>query len=263
MSGTLQRGVALAAALVLLGRARVDGPAAGRPVPGDRVLRPDRRPVPGLRRPHPRHPGRRPSPTCAPWATGCAWRCSSTRTTTSRPTPTPSSSRPSLVSRPLRAVRPGLRRRPDDGGRRRGARWTGRRPRSSSTRSTARSTSSSAALGPTGANENGALSDLIDVGAANLDGNGEALNRTLTGFSQAVETLADNREDLFSSVDNLQTFTTRAGHDRRPGRPVQRQHGGGDRPARRRAAGPGGGDHAAVLGAAATSPRSSGPTATC
>jgi virulence factor Mce-like protein len=66
----------------------------------------------------------------------------------------------------------------------------------------------SAALGPTGANSNGALSDLIDVGAANLDGNGEALNRTLTGFSQAVETLATNREDLFSSLDNLQTFTS-------------------------------------------------------
>lgn len=66
----------------------------------------------------------------------------------------------------------------------------------------------SAALGPTGANANGALSDLIDVGAANLAGNGEALNRTLTGFSQAVETLATNREDLFSSMDNLQTFTS-------------------------------------------------------
>ena len=66
----------------------------------------------------------------------------------------------------------------------------------------------SAALGPDGANRNGALSDLVDVGAANLDGNGEALNRTLTGFSQAVETLATNRDDLFSSLDNLQTFTT-------------------------------------------------------
>jgi phospholipid/cholesterol/gamma-HCH transport system substrate-binding protein len=66
----------------------------------------------------------------------------------------------------------------------------------------------SEALGPTGANANGALSDLIDVGAANLDGNGEALNRTLTGFSQAVETLADHRDDLFSSLDNLQTFTS-------------------------------------------------------
>jgi virulence factor Mce-like protein len=64
------------------------------------------------------------------------------------------------------------------------------------------------ALGPNGANKNGALSDLIDVGAANLDGNGEQLNQTLTGFSQAVKTLANNRDDLFSSLDNLQTFTS-------------------------------------------------------
>jgi virulence factor Mce-like protein len=64
------------------------------------------------------------------------------------------------------------------------------------------------ALGPNGANKNGALSDLVDVGAKNLDGNGEQLNRTLAGFSQAVRTLADNREDLFASMDNLQAFTT-------------------------------------------------------
>jgi virulence factor Mce-like protein len=66
----------------------------------------------------------------------------------------------------------------------------------------------SAALGPTGANKDGALSDLVDVGAANLDGNGAALNRTLAGFSQAVETLATHRDDLFSSLDNLQIFTS-------------------------------------------------------
>lgn len=66
----------------------------------------------------------------------------------------------------------------------------------------------SAALGPTGANANGALSDLVDVGAANLEGNGDELNRTLTGFSQAVQTLAENRDDLFGSLENLQTFTS-------------------------------------------------------
>ncbi|MGY2083850.1 MCE family protein [Blastococcus sp. SYSU DS0539] len=66
----------------------------------------------------------------------------------------------------------------------------------------------SAALGPTGANENGALADLVDVGAANLSGTGDDLNRTLTGFSQAVETLATNRDGLFDSVENLQTFTS-------------------------------------------------------
>jgi virulence factor Mce-like protein len=66
----------------------------------------------------------------------------------------------------------------------------------------------SVALGPTGANSDGALQDLLHTGAANLDGNGEALNQTLTGFSQAVRTLAEGRDDLFSSVDNLQVFTT-------------------------------------------------------
>lgn len=63
-------------------------------------------------------------------------------------------------------------------------------------------------LGPNGANKNGALNDLLKTGAANLDGNGEQLNRTLAGFSQAVRTLADNRDNLFDSLDNLQTFTS-------------------------------------------------------
>ena len=66
----------------------------------------------------------------------------------------------------------------------------------------------SSALGPDGANKNGALSDLVNTGAANLQGNGTALNHTLTGFSKAVETLAKHRDDLFSSLDNLQVFTS-------------------------------------------------------
>jgi phospholipid/cholesterol/gamma-HCH transport system substrate-binding protein len=64
------------------------------------------------------------------------------------------------------------------------------------------------ALGPKGANKNGALSDLLHVGAQNLDGNGNRLNTTLTGLSTAVKTLADNRNDLFSTIDNLQQLTT-------------------------------------------------------
>ena len=64
------------------------------------------------------------------------------------------------------------------------------------------------ALGPNGANKNGALTDLVNTGAANLRGNGEQLHETLAGFSQAVRTLADNRDDLFASMDNLQAFTT-------------------------------------------------------
>lgn len=68
------------------------------------------------------------------------------------------------------------------------------------------------ALGPKGANSTslsakGPLSDLIDVGAANLDGNGAALGSTVANLSQAVRTLAAGREDLFGTVKNLQVFT--------------------------------------------------------
>lgn len=63
-------------------------------------------------------------------------------------------------------------------------------------------------IGPNGANRNGALSDLLHVGAQNLKGNGQLLNTTLADLSQAVATLSTSREDLFSTVDNLQDFTT-------------------------------------------------------
>ena len=64
------------------------------------------------------------------------------------------------------------------------------------------------ALGPNGANANGALSDLLNTGAANLDGNGRALNQALTEFSKANGTLSDNRDNLFASISNLSQFTT-------------------------------------------------------
>jgi phospholipid/cholesterol/gamma-HCH transport system substrate-binding protein len=64
------------------------------------------------------------------------------------------------------------------------------------------------ALGPDGANKNGALSDLLKVSADNLGGNGDALHGTLNGLSKAVQTLADSRGDLFSTISNLQQFTT-------------------------------------------------------
>jgi phospholipid/cholesterol/gamma-HCH transport system substrate-binding protein len=64
------------------------------------------------------------------------------------------------------------------------------------------------ALGPEGANRSGALSRLLDVGAANLDGQGRKINRTLRDFSTAIATLSGNKENLFSTVRNLQVFTT-------------------------------------------------------
>lgn len=65
----------------------------------------------------------------------------------------------------------------------------------------------SVALGPDGANKNGALSNLVDVAAANLKGNGAALGQTVTDLSKAITTLAGGREDLFGTVRNLQAFT--------------------------------------------------------
>jgi phospholipid/cholesterol/gamma-HCH transport system substrate-binding protein len=64
------------------------------------------------------------------------------------------------------------------------------------------------ALGPEGANRDGALSRLLAVGADNLDGQGRKINRTLRDFSLAIGTLSDNKESLFSTVRNLQVFTT-------------------------------------------------------
>ena len=63
-------------------------------------------------------------------------------------------------------------------------------------------------VGPNGANRNGALSDLLHVGAQNLKGNGALLNNTLVDLSQAISTLSTSRQDLFATVDNLQDFTT-------------------------------------------------------
>jgi phospholipid/cholesterol/gamma-HCH transport system substrate-binding protein len=64
------------------------------------------------------------------------------------------------------------------------------------------------ALGPNGANKNGALSNVLDTAAANLSGNGELFNQTIQQLSAAAETLSDSRGDLFTTVDNLNTFTT-------------------------------------------------------
>lgn len=64
------------------------------------------------------------------------------------------------------------------------------------------------ALGPNGVNSRGALSDLLDVGAANLDGNGPALNDTITDLGELSGTLADSREELFGTVTELQSFVS-------------------------------------------------------
>jgi phospholipid/cholesterol/gamma-HCH transport system substrate-binding protein len=70
------------------------------------------------------------------------------------------------------------------------------------------------ALGPDGANDKGALSELLDTGAENLAGNGKAINDTVRNFAQAARTLSGSAGDLFATVDELQSFTTMlAGND--------------------------------------------------
>lgn len=69
------------------------------------------------------------------------------------------------------------------------------------------------ALGPAGANKNGALSKLIEVSAQNLAGNGTRLHDTFTAVSQALTTLANSRGNLFQTLSYLQQFTTTLAQD--------------------------------------------------
>lgn len=63
------------------------------------------------------------------------------------------------------------------------------------------------ALGPNGANATGALSDLLDTGAANLKGNGKAIGDSISQLGKASTTLDDHSGDLFATLASLQSFT--------------------------------------------------------
>ncbi|MGW8886578.1 MCE family protein [Streptomyces sp. NPDC055749] len=66
----------------------------------------------------------------------------------------------------------------------------------------------STALGPDGANADGALAGLLDTGAKNLDGNGKAIGDSIEQFGKATKTLDRSSGDLFDTLSYLQTFTT-------------------------------------------------------
>jgi len=65
-----------------------------------------------------------------------------------------------------------------------------------------------AALGPQGANKNGALSNLITTGEANLAGNGGYLNSMLTQYSGLSTTLGGSASDIAATLSSLQQFTS-------------------------------------------------------
>ena len=56
------------------------------------------------------------------------------------------------------------------------------------------------ALGPTGANKNGALSDLLETTAENFGGQGAQFHQTIEDFSKLSATLDNNKEELFGSA---------------------------------------------------------------
>jgi phospholipid/cholesterol/gamma-HCH transport system substrate-binding protein len=64
------------------------------------------------------------------------------------------------------------------------------------------------ALGPEGANRNGALARLLAVGRANLEGQGGKVHNAVQGLSKTVQTLSNGRDDLFGTITNLQQFTS-------------------------------------------------------
>ncbi len=62
------------------------------------------------------------------------------------------------------------------------------------------------ALGPTGANKDGALSDLLDSTARNWGGQGEAFHQTIGDLGDLTGTLDDNKDELFGTAARLESF---------------------------------------------------------
>ncbi|MQY06178.1 MCE family protein [Actinomadura macrotermitis] len=63
------------------------------------------------------------------------------------------------------------------------------------------------ALGPDGANKNGSLSKLLEVGAQTLDGQGGDIRQTIHDTSQMLSTLSADRGDVAKTIENLRVIT--------------------------------------------------------
>ncbi|NYI45629.1 virulence factor Mce-like protein [Nocardioides aromaticivorans] len=62
------------------------------------------------------------------------------------------------------------------------------------------------ALGPEGANREGALTDLLEQTAKNFGGQGEEFHQTIEDFGKLSETLDNNKDELFDSAAQLEGF---------------------------------------------------------
>ncbi|MGB3771477.1 MAG: MCE family protein [Rhodococcus sp. (in: high G+C Gram-positive bacteria)] len=63
-------------------------------------------------------------------------------------------------------------------------------------------------LGPGRNGAQGAFESFIDAAGTTLDGKGEQLGDTITALAASTRALSENRDDIFETVSNLQTFTT-------------------------------------------------------
>lgn len=64
------------------------------------------------------------------------------------------------------------------------------------------------ALGPDGANREGALSRVVASSAAGLAGNGAKLRSTLADLAAALDTLGSSSDDIVGTIENLRTFAS-------------------------------------------------------
>lgn len=63
------------------------------------------------------------------------------------------------------------------------------------------------ALGPEGANKDGSLSRLLQVGAETLEGQGSDIRKTIADTSRALSTLSADRQDVATTIENLRVIT--------------------------------------------------------
>jgi virulence factor Mce-like protein len=64
-----------------------------------------------------------------------------------------------------------------------------------------------AALGPQGANKDGAVSDVLTRSADYLSGTGQTIGQAIKNLGEFARTASDSKDDLFTSVDNISKFT--------------------------------------------------------
>lgn len=64
------------------------------------------------------------------------------------------------------------------------------------------------ALGPEGANKEGALTRLLDTTARNFAGQGEQFNQSVEDLGKLTRTLDNNKEELFGTAEQMQRFVS-------------------------------------------------------